>query len=85
MYSQSNKFQSFLEKKNFKLVLYVISLSEYHEENQFQKSIELFEKSIGSSEINTLPWLIIFNKLDILEQICHWLTSIYRGRRRIKL
>eukprot|EP01080_Neovahlkampfia_damariscottae_P007081 gene7081-11244_t len=68
LHTQQSKFQSFLEKKTFRYIIYVISLSNYHNKKKFKESLELFERSVQSIEINQLPWLLIFNKLDILEK-----------------
>jgi GTPase involved in cell partitioning and DNA repair len=66
---QSNKFNQFIEKNETKLVIYVISLSEYNQSGKLmEESLKAFEKAISMKELKDLPWIIVFNKLDILEQ-----------------
>jgi hypothetical protein len=58
-----------IEKNEMRMVIYVISLSEYNQstyENEnirrFEDSLTLFESFVSIEELKNIPWLIIFTK-----------------------
>jgi len=75
VFNQISKSERLIEKSNGKLVIYVVSLSEYvqpskknPEKSRFQESLSLFEKLISMKCLEELPWLIIFNKSDVFQE-----------------
>ena len=73
-FNQISKSEKILETSKGKLVIYVISLSEYNQNSlknegktRMDDSLELFEKLISMKCLEDLPWLILFNKVDVFE------------------
>eukprot|EP01080_Neovahlkampfia_damariscottae_P005407 gene5407-9220_t len=69
------KWKNVIEKHDMRMVIHIISLSEYNQflyendkERRFEDSLNLFEKLISNEELKNIPWLIIFNKKDVLEK-----------------
>jgi hypothetical protein len=63
------KWKNVIEKNDMRMVIYVISLSEYNQstyENEnirrFEDSLTLFESFVSIEELKNIPWLIIFTK-----------------------
>eukprot|EP01080_Neovahlkampfia_damariscottae_P004540 gene4540-7917_t len=75
VFNQISKSEKLISKSNGKLVIYVISLSEYNQastsnekKTKFQDSLALFEKLTTMKCLQDIPWLIIFNKSDMFQE-----------------
>ena len=71
---KTDKFNSIMEKITADIVIYVISLTEYQYfhptemiEKSFVDSKKLMTKTMEHEDFKSLPWVILFNKLDIFE------------------
>jgi hypothetical protein len=75
MLTRKERLEKILEKAKVNAVVYVISLTEYQFwnnfescEKRFEDSIEAFENALGMKQLETVPWIFLFNKLDLFEE-----------------
>eukprot|EP01080_Neovahlkampfia_damariscottae_P004537 gene4537-7914_t len=74
LFDQVSKSEKIIDSSKGRVVIYVISLSEYNQNStknigktKMDDSLALFEKIVSMKSLEDVPWLILFNKVDVFE------------------